>query len=117
MPYTKDTVVRETILINKLEKFVQTLDIKANGNESNNCDIRIQCKLNFANGTTKRLCIGDFNCISIDGKNIGKCDSITYLVKAYSGYYNYFEKWRINDNDEIKQFGIPDDYKLIVEPD
>ena len=34
-----------------------------------------------------------------------------YLIKKYSGYYNYFSKEELSYFEELKQLGIPNDYK------
>jgi len=110
-----DTILTDTILLKKVRNFIQILDASTHNNETKNCDIRVQCELNFDNGTSRRMCIGDFNCIQLDGKNVGECDSLEYLIKVHSGYYNFFEGWRLNNFKEIKQYGVPDDYKLIID--
>ena len=69
--------------------------------------------MNNDNGTSRRMCIGEFNCIILDGKNVDDCNRLVYLVKVFSGYYNYFEKWELNYFKEIKQFGFPNNYKYI----
>jgi hypothetical protein len=77
------------------------------------CDVRMQCKINYANGDTVQLCIGGYshNCTIKDGRRMENNDSLVYLLRNYSGYYNYFSKEELTYFDELKRFGIPKDYK------
>ncbi len=41
-----------------------------------------------------------------------KNDTLIYLVRKYSGYYNYFsKKILLRFFNELKQFGVPNNYK------
>jgi hypothetical protein len=111
--FNVDTVLKDVSILNKIEEYVTLLDLKDTLNQSNDCDIRIQCILNYGNKTSRRLCIGCFNCFMLDGKYVGESDSLAYLIKSHIGYYNFFDKESLNYTKEIKLFGIPTDYKLI----
>lgn len=78
---------------------------------TSNCDVRIQCKINHANGDSTNFCIGEFNCLVKNGQRMEKNDTLIYLIRKHSGYYNYFSKEDLAYFDELKHFGIPNDYK------
>jgi hypothetical protein len=42
-----------------------------------------------------------------------KNDFLIYLIRKYSGYYNYFSNDDLSYFKELKQFGIPNDYKCL----
>lgn len=109
----KDTVLTDEKVLRKIEKLIGTLDKECD--DISRCDIRIECILNYIGGETKRICIGRFNCIKFDGLIKCECDSLGYIIKKHSGYYNYFEKRFLDQFKEIQQFGVPSDYDLIIE--
>ena len=90
--FNVDTVLKDVSVLNKIEASVNLLDLKDTLNQLEDCDIRIQCILNYSNKTSRRLCIGDFNCFVFDGIHVGECDSLAYLIKSHIGYYNFFDK-------------------------
>ena len=74
-------------------------------------DNRIEARINLNSGDSFQLCIALFNGIMLNGKFMGENDSLAYLIKANSGYYNYFQKERLYSLQEISKFGIPNNYK------
>ena len=108
----KNSFIVDTTLIEKYSEIVSRVrGLKILEFDSINCDIRIQCKINCENGDSINLCIGDFNCLMKDGKGVERDDSLIYLIRKYSGYYNYFSGHELTYFDELKQFGIPSNYK------
>lgn len=111
----KNSFIEDTILIEKYNEIVsQVRGLKILKFDSINCDIRMQCKINCENGDSIKLCIGEFNCLIKDGKGMETNDSLIYLIRKYSGYYNYFSKEELTYFPEIKIFGIPQDYKYLL---
>jgi hypothetical protein len=78
------------------------------------CDIRMQCNIKLTNGDTVVLCIGEFNCLIKEDTRIMKNDTIVYLMRKYSGYYNYFPQDELDFFEELKFFGKPKDYKNLT---
>jgi len=106
----------DTIIVDK-QKYIEIVnqiktlkELKADRTHPN-CDVRIQCKINYTNGDSVKLCIGEFNCLVKDGNIMGKNDTLVYLIRKYSGYYNYFSKRELSYFHELKKFGVPVDYK------
>jgi len=59
----------------------------------------------------RRLCINFFNCTTLDNKQVVVNDSLIYLLRNYSGYYNYFESEDLDIFNELKALGVPRGYK------
>lgn len=57
-----------------------------------------------------RLCIDNFNRISIDGNVVRPNDTLIYLLKRYSKVYNYFPPEELAFFEELQKFGLPSDY-------
>jgi hypothetical protein len=92
--------------------YVKSLKLLKTDGKFTNCDIRIQCKINLTNGDSIRLCIGLSNCIIRNGQLMEKNDTLIYLIRRYSGYYNYFSKEvLLRFFHEVIQFGVPINYK------
>lgn len=106
----KDTLISNNEKFVDIVNQVKLLKASIEKNRPSNCDIRLQCKINYGNGDSLKLCIGEFNCIIENGQIMEKNDTLVYLIRKYSGYYNYFPKQDLNSFDELKQFGIPEDY-------
>ncbi|NOU17309.1 MAG: hypothetical protein HOO91_07115 [Bacteroidales bacterium] len=105
----KDTILVDEKILSEVEQQIKVLqNLKM---DSTTCDIRLQCKIFYRNKTSSSICIGMFNCIIKDNLRMCKNDNLTYLIKRHSGYYNYFSKEDLAYFDELKQFGIPNDYK------
>lgn len=88
---------------------------KSNYYANSNCDIRIVCDIRLSDNDSLKLCIGESNCILINGEEMDKNDTLVFLIKKYSGYYNYFSKDDLVFFDELKLFGIPENYKDLSE--
>jgi len=93
-------------LIGKIKSLKESEDNK----DVENCDVRIQVKVKYENGITHEICIDGFNCLIKDGKKMKRDDYLIYLIRNYSGYYNYFSKSDLYF-DELKKIGIPNDYR------
>ena len=106
-----DTVLVDKQICNDIVTQIKLLKELKTDSFISNCDVRIQCKINYANGDSVNLCIGEFNCIIKDGQRMRKNDTLIYLIRKHSGYYNYFSKEELSYFDELKLFKIPNDYK------
>ena len=106
----------DTIIVDK-QKYLEIVNQikilkKLNPDSVNpNCDVRIQCKINYTKGDPVRLCIGEFNCLVKDGNIMEGNDTLVYLIRKYSGYYNYFSRSELSYFHELKKYGVPIDYK------
>jgi hypothetical protein len=107
----KDTIISTNNVIciigNELEKVHKYVSIDSNSI----CDVRIECKINYKSGDAIRLCLGEFDCIVTENDQIFNSDTLSFFIKKYSGYYNYFSKTDLEYFSEIKIFGIPTDYR------
>ncbi len=104
----KDFLMTVGTLIKKMEK-------KDNRDNLSDCDVRLDCIINYWNNKTKTICIGNFNCIKLNGIYHKDCDTLSYLIKKSVGYYNYIKKEYLINFKEIQKFGVPEDYRLIIE--
>lgn len=71
------------------------------------CDERI-----YVLYDTIEVCFGDFNCPMYNNEHL---DSVVYLIKSLSSYYNYFSIEELKEDPYIDKYGIPDTYKHIEE--
>lgn len=110
MPYylKQDTMILDAKILYEIEQQVDKLVKDSN---SIDCDIRIECEVIFKNNKTIKLCIGGFNCILLNNIKMKTNDYLVYLIRQYSGYYNYFSKENLIYFDELKKNGIPANYK------
>jgi len=106
----KDTVLTDKQELNEIEHQISMIRELKVDSTIYSCDVRIQCKLNLKNGKSIKVCIGKFNCLIKDFKRMTQNDTLVYLIKKYSGYYNYFPKEELMYFEELKQFGLPKDY-------
>ncbi len=72
-------------------------------------DIRIQCHINYSNGSKGMLCFGSFYSTYLNGTKMCDCDSLTYLIKKQIGYY---EKYRPKEYLEE----MPEYWKFKADP-
>jgi|GEM_PF-2575760 len=79
--------------------------------ESLTCDMFMQCNISGPGKVTRRLCINVFNCTTLDNKQVIVSDSLIYLLRNYSGYYNYIESERLRIFEELEKIGVPPGYK------
>lgn len=106
-PDVKDTFITNQIINEKIINEVQKLKFDSSGSS---CDSRIECRIRLTKSDSLLLCIG--NCLILNGQKKVNNDSLVYLIRRYSGYYNYFTREDlIIYFPEIKLFGIPSDYK------
>jgi len=106
-----DTSIIDKELVNRIINQAKSLN-PLSGNLQTGCDIKIDCTINLTKGDSIKLCIGDFDCILKDGVLMKKNDTLLYLVRRYSGYYNYFQETSLKYFEELNYFGIPSDYKV-----
>lgn len=111
----RDTILTENKLLKSIDNQINTLIIESQNDEFKVCDIRVCCKLNYKKGDSISLYIGEFNCIEINMHKAGESDKLAYFIKSHSGYYNYFKENSLKSLKEIQKFGIPRNYKFIVE--
>jgi hypothetical protein len=107
-----DTFLFDETKLKEMEHQISIIkELKMDSTTSRGCDVRIECKINLKNGKIITLCLSEFNCLIKDDKRIARNDTLIYLIKRYSGYYNYFRKEDLIYFDELKLFGIPNDYR------
>ncbi|MCX6221329.1 MAG: hypothetical protein NTZ69_10100 [Bacteroidia bacterium] len=106
-----DTLLSDKAFLTTVENLTNKLEKEENGDDLSDCDIRVECVVNYKGNKTKTICIGKFNCMKLNSTYHRECDSLAYLIKKRSGYYNYFKKEYLVNFREIQKFGVPDDYK------
>ena len=108
-----DTIFIDSLIIKDIIHQIENLKTYSNNDSLfPGCDVRIDCRIIDKNNIPTKLCIGQFNCILRDGHLKAKNDTLIYLIRKYSGYYNFISKKDLAFYfDEIKQFGIPSNYK------
>lgn len=52
-------------------------------------DPGIHCRIHFTDKTISNLCIDWFGNFSMDGQNMGRSDTLCYLIRSYIGFYNF----------------------------
>jgi hypothetical protein len=106
---TKDTIIIDEKVLREINYLLSTLKEQKKGNPS--CDIRIICKANYSNNEILNFTIGFPNCIIIKNNEMKFNDSLIYLIRKESGYYNYFPKEEFLYFKELKKFGVPKNYE------
>ncbi|WP_257667521.1 hypothetical protein [Parapedobacter tibetensis] len=72
----------------------------------------LQSNFHFADSSTSRVCVGQFGNMTIDGKSYVRQDSLVYLLRKYSGFYNYYNREEVvRFCQELSSFGIPENYR------
>jgi hypothetical protein len=107
--FIKDTILTDVKELNDIEDQLARLK-EQNSDSLSSCDVRIQCIINQKDGKEIKLCIGNFNCLIKDNIRMLKNDTLIYLIRKYSGYYNYFTRNDLDYFNELKHFGIPENY-------
>jgi hypothetical protein len=107
-----DTLIVDSILVNEIFKQVKIAK-NATNRSFNGCGIRMDCKLIINDKDSTKLCIGETDCTIIDGEFAGVNDTLLYLIRKNTGYYNYFNKEELLYFKEIEKYGIPNDYKKL----
>lgn len=70
----------------------------------------LQCNLHNKDSVI-RFSVGQFGPMIIDGKTVQRNDKLVYLLRKNSGFYNYYRRDELIDYcEEVKLFGIPDNY-------
>ena len=111
MEYKIDTIISNKNQINDIlnqVKRLKTLD----RNIQTPCDVRMDCTINLSNDSIK-ICIGEFDCILKDGHLMERNDTLLFIIRENSGYYNFFPKKELIYFEELKLFGEPHNYKHI----
>jgi hypothetical protein len=98
--YKIDTVITDEQLIDKIVNQIKSL--RPIGG-SQYCNVRIDCIINLHSDTIK-LCIGDFECILKDGNLMERNDTLLFLIRKYSGYYDYFSQDNLKYFKELDYF-------------
>lgn len=106
-----DTVITDKELVNRIINQAKSLN-QLPGNLQTRCDVKIDCSIKLTKEDSIKLCIGDFDCIVSDGLLMERNDTLLYLIRRYSGYYNYFQKTSLKYFEELNYFGIPGDYRF-----
>lgn len=106
-----DTTILDNELIGRVIKQVKSLN-RFSSNPQTGCDVKIDCLLKLSEKDSIKLCIGDFDCILKDGVLMERNDTLLYLVRRYSGYYNYFKETSLKYFKELNYFGVPFDYRF-----
>ena len=100
----------------KLLRLVNELQLKRAG-DADFCTMSLQCNIH-SREKVERLCIGQFDCIVLDREEVLSSDSLIYMLRKYSGYYNYFNAKNLITSEsfkEVKIMGIPDSYQDLSE--
>ena len=108
-----DTIITNKQMFAEIANQVRLLKV-FKADSSAGCDIRMNCKIKYANGDSTELCIGKINCILKDKIHMKSNDTLIYLIRKYTGYYNYFFKEELQYFNEVKQFSIPSNYKCLI---
>jgi hypothetical protein len=97
-----DTIITDGHLIDKIENQIKSLKALEG---SQNCNIRIDCVINLHSDTIK-LCIGNFDCIIKDGNLMARNDTLLFLIRKNSGYYDYFSQDNLKYFKELDYFPL-----------
>jgi hypothetical protein len=97
-----DTNIFDIQLIDRITKQISLLKPTSS---SPDCDVRIDFVLNLKTDTIK-LCIGTFDCIIKDGKLMERNDTLLFLIRNYSGYYDYFSQRNLDYFRELDYFSL-----------
>lgn len=104
-----DTNIIDKELVNRIINQAKSLN-QLSDDRQTGCDVKIDCTIKLTKEDSIKLCIGDFDCILKDGVLMKKNDTLLYLIRRYSGYYNYFQEKSLKYFEELNFFGIPGDY-------
>lgn len=109
-----DTIIADSYLVNEIKKQAEIAQ-KNTSRLFSGCDIRMDCKVFHNNTESMKICIGQLDCIVINGEPVGSNNKLLYLIRKNSGYYNYFNREQLRHIfKELKIYGIPKDYKFRV---
>jgi hypothetical protein len=100
--YKVDTIITDGQLIDKIVNQIKSL--RTSGG-SQYCNVRIDCIINLQADTIK-LCIGNFDCIVKDGILMNRNDTLLFLIRKYSGYYDYFPHDNLKYFKELNYFSL-----------
>jgi len=72
----------------------------------------LQSNFHFADSSYSRVCIGQFGDMTVDSKPFARKDSLVYLLRQHSGFYNYYNREDLaRFCNELSSFNIPEDYQ------
>jgi len=100
--YKIDTIITDGQIIEEIRNQITSL-IPLEG--SQDCNVRIDCIINLYSDTIK-LCIGTFDCIIKDGKLMSRNDTLLFLIRKNSGYYDYFTQDNLKYFKELDYFSL-----------
>jgi hypothetical protein len=100
--YKIDTILTDGQLIDEIRNQIKSLKPLEG---SQDCNVRIDCIINLYSDTIK-LCIGTFDCIIKDGKLMSRNDTLLFLIRKNSGYYDYFTQNNLKYFKELKYFSL-----------
>lgn len=95
------------------EAIIQLLaELEVSGDVASTYGMCLQSNFHFADSSFRRVCVGQFGDITVDGKPFARKDSLVYLLRKYSGFYNYYSREEVvRFCEELSSFGIPENYK------
>jgi hypothetical protein len=89
-----------------LKKIVHEFKELKGGEKLESCDSRMYIKMGSI-----EFCIGDNNCVCNAKENISiKNLKSIYFIKSLSGYYDFFSKDDLLNDQGVIKFGLPKDY-------
>lgn len=72
----------------------------------------LQSNFHFADSSYSRICIGQFGDITVDSKPFARKDSLVYLLRQHSGFYNHYNREDLTRFcNELSSFNIPENYQ------
>ena len=71
----------------------------------------LQGNFYFGDGNHSKLCIGQFGDMTMNGNSFVRKDSLVYLLRMHSGFYDYYRKGDLVEFcEELRSFGVPENY-------
>jgi len=111
LDFKVDTTITDTFIVNEIIKQAKN-EIAKTKHSASGCDTRMDCKILQSKTDSIEICIGQINCVVINGEQADPNKKLLYLIRKNSGYYNYFNRHELRLLfDEIKIYGIPKDHK------
>jgi hypothetical protein len=104
-PKFEEIVDTNILDIQLIDKITEQINLLKPAGGSQDCNVRIDCIINLRTDTIK-LCIGTFDCIIKDGKLMERNDTLLFLIRNYSGYYDYFSQRNLDYFKELDYFSF-----------
>jgi hypothetical protein len=100
--YSKDIVFLKSIENGDILKKIQNLSAKFKDDSSSSFgEPGIHCRLIFENNIEESMCIDWFGNFKIGGKNVGRNDTLCYIIRSNIGFYEFNI---VKDEDLILMF-------------